>query len=277
MSFIQLTMMMLLVWAIVPYAQVQSHSSNILSLLAENAAQAKWLRYWLVADAVLVLCAGITPLIERSKIAGVLTGIISSCGSIERLSRDHILPAFFLRRTKSTDAPYLSIVIFAVIGLAMYGVVDTSLTILSGQFAVSFIAVMGLFALSNLLLKFNRDRLVRTPRVGLPIVIFAFIIVFVAVAGNIVMSPVIVGYFAIFFIIAVLAMTYTGSRGGLATVLYWIYNRNRKLHSWKWTRDWHLKLIAQIRRYKKQPIIFFAKTDEVYSPQVFIVNQRSQY
>lgn len=173
---------------------------------------------------------------------------------------------------KSTDAPYISIIIFAVIGLAMYGVVDTSLTILSGQFAVSFIAVMGLFALSNLLLKFNRDRLVRTPRVGLPVVIFAFIILCVAVAGNIVMSPVIVGYFAIFFIVAVLAMTYTGSRGKLATVLYWIYNRNRRLHSWKWTRDWHLKLIEQIRRYKKQPIIFFAKTDEIS-----VLNKAIQY
>jgi hypothetical protein len=148
----------------------------------------------------------------------------------------------------------------------MYGVVDTSLTILSGQFAVSFIVVMGLFALSNLLLKFNRDRLVRTPRVSLAIVLFALLVVFVAVAGNIVMSPVIVGYFAIFFIVALLAMTYTGSRGGLATVLYWIYNRNRRLHSWKWTRNWHLNLIEHIRKYKKQPVIFFAKTDEVFFP-----------
>lgn len=264
MSFIQLTTMMLLVWAVVPYAEVRSHSANILSLLAEHAAQAKWLRYWLVADAVLVLCAGTSPS-EESEIIGVLTGIISSCGTIERLSRDHILPAFFLRRTKSTDAPYISIIIFAVIGLAMYGVVDTSLAILSGQFAVSFIVVMGLFAVSNLLLKFNRDRLVRTPRVSLAVVLFAFLIVLVAVAGNIVMSPVIIGYFAIFFIVALLGMTYTGSRSGLATVLYWVYNRNRRLHSWKWTRNWHLKLIEHIRRYKEQPVIFFAKTDEVPS------------
>jgi hypothetical protein len=60
MSFSQLTLMMLLVWAVVPYSEIQTNSSNILSVLAQNAAQAKWLRYWLVVDAVLVLGAGTT-------------------------------------------------------------------------------------------------------------------------------------------------------------------------------------------------------------------------
>lgn len=58
LSFIQLTLVMLLVWAVVPYADITAHSGNILSLLAEHAAGSKWLRTWLVVDAVLVLCAG---------------------------------------------------------------------------------------------------------------------------------------------------------------------------------------------------------------------------
>jgi Amino acid permease len=59
MSSIQLTLMMLLVWALVPYDEIRLHSANILSILAEYAAGSRWLRYWLVVDAVLVLCAGI--------------------------------------------------------------------------------------------------------------------------------------------------------------------------------------------------------------------------
>jgi len=149
--------------------------------------------------------------------SGVLTGIISSCGSIERLARDHILPPFFLRRIKYTKAPYISIIIFTIIGLAMFAVVNTNLTILSGQFAISFILVMGLFALSNIFLKFNRDRLVRDPHVSLGLVLFALCVVSAAVTGNIVKSPVIVGYFAVFFVVAFVAMTYTGFRGRLAT------------------------------------------------------------
>jgi amino acid transporter len=263
MSFVQLTLLMLLVWAVVPFTDIQAHSGNILSLLAEHASGAKWLRVWLVTDAVLVLCAGLS---HGNKFnLGVLTGIISSCGAIERLSRDHILPSFFLQTTKFTHAPYLSIIIFTVIGLAMFGVVRGNLTILSGQFAISFILVMGLFALSNLLLKFNRDRLVRRPHVPLPLVLVALVVVGVVVAGNIAMSPVIVGYFAVFFVVALVAMTYTGFRGQLALVLYWVYNRNTRLHSWRWTKDWHKRLIYRIQRAKKQPVIFFAKTDEVFS------------
>jgi amino acid transporter len=194
---------------------------------------------------------------------GVLTGMISSCGSMDRLSRDHILPSFFTRRTKLTNAPFISICIFTGIGLAMFGVVGANINILSGQFAISYLLVMGLFALSNLFLKFNRDRLVRSPRVALPTVVLALLITAAAIGGNIALSPEIVGYFAMFFVIALVAMTYTGFRGRLATVLYWIYNRNKALHSWRWTRDWHAKLIHKIKTSKKQPIIFFAKTDEV--------------
>src|SRR5271169_3380689 len=62
LSLVQLTLMMLLVWAVVPYSDIISNPSNIVSLLAEYAAGAKWLRYWLVSDAVLVLCASIPPL-----------------------------------------------------------------------------------------------------------------------------------------------------------------------------------------------------------------------
>jgi hypothetical protein len=68
MSFFQLTLMMLLVWAVVPYSDIQSNSSNVLSILAQHAAGAKWMRYWLVTDAVLVLGAG-TPLTPLTKVS----------------------------------------------------------------------------------------------------------------------------------------------------------------------------------------------------------------
>jgi amino acid transporter len=182
---------------------------------------------------------------------------------LERLSYDHVLPPFFLRRLKFTNAPYVSIIIFATTSLAIFAVVDTNITILSGIFTVAFLIMVGLFAFSDLLLKVNRDRLVREPRVGLPVVLLALLIVSAAIAGNVAMSPVIVGYFAVFFLFALMAMTYTGYRGKLLLALYWIYTRNKKLHSWRWTRNWHIGLIESIRKGKKQPIIFFANTDEV--------------
>ena len=85
----------------------------------------------------------------------------------------------------STKAPFVSIITFAVIGLAMFGVVDTNLSILTDQFTLCFLIIMGLFALSNVFLKFNRDRLVREPHVPLPIVLSALAIVAAAIAGNV--------------------------------------------------------------------------------------------
>jgi len=52
--------MMLLVWAVVPYSEIQSYPNNILSILAQHAVGGKWLRYIVVADAVLILCASIS-------------------------------------------------------------------------------------------------------------------------------------------------------------------------------------------------------------------------
>ena len=205
----------------------------------------------------------LTTTVLISLLSGVLTGIISSYGAIERLSRDHILPSFFLTRLQYTNAPYISILTFMAIGLVMFGVVGTNINILSGQFAISFILIMGFFALSNIFLKFNRDRLQRSPRVGLAPCLLALAIALMTVAGNIVYSPEIAGYFAIFFAVTWVAMMYNSVRGRVVTVVYWVWNRNRSLHEWWWTRNWHVKLIEQIKTSKKQPIVFFAKTDEV--------------
>jgi len=145
----------------------------------------------------------------------------------------------------------------------MFGFAGTNITILSGLFTISFLIVMAFFALSNLLLKVNRDRLIREPRVGLPIVILALAIVAAGIAGNIVLSPKIIGYFSVFFVATLAAMMYSGFQGKLAVALYWLYTRNTRLHSWRWTRNWHIKLVNKIKRSKIQPIVFFAKTDEV--------------
>ena len=266
---------MLLVWAVVPYSVIQTNSTNILSLLAEYAGQGKWLRYILVTDAVLVLCAGNLP--KYCFNVGVLTGMISSCGSIERLCLDHLLPQFFQRRLRFTNAPFISILTFAIIGLAMFGVVDTNLSIIIDQFTLCFLILMGLFAISNLFLKFNRDRLVREPHVPLPIVLSALVVVIAAMAGNVVLTPVIVGYFTVFFVVALVIMSYTGLRGRLATMIYWLYTRNKWLQSWRWTQNWHIKLIGAIKSCKRQPIIVFVKTDEVGIPPLILFSSRSPF
>lgn len=63
--------------AILPHDVVTG--GNVLSILAETAADGKWLRYWVVVDAVCVL------------LGGILTGYVASGELIERLARSAIL------------------------------------------------------------------------------------------------------------------------------------------------------------------------------------------
>jgi len=66
----------------------------------------------------------------------------------------------------------------------MFGVVKGNLAILADQFTLCFLIIMGLFAISNIFLKFNRDRLVRESHVLLPLVILALVIVCVTIVGK---------------------------------------------------------------------------------------------
>ncbi len=63
----------LLVYAIIPSQTILS-GANVLSVLAEYAA-GRWLRVWVVVDAVGVL------------LGGVLTGVVSAGGLIDRLAQ----------------------------------------------------------------------------------------------------------------------------------------------------------------------------------------------
>ena len=62
------------VYAVLPSATVLE-GSNILSTLAEVAGGGKWLRYWIVVDAVSVL------------LGGILTGVVTASTLIDRLAK----------------------------------------------------------------------------------------------------------------------------------------------------------------------------------------------
>lgn len=240
---------MLLTLAHVPLGTVVGQG-NILSVLAETVA-GKWLRIWVVVDAVIVLCGG------------VLTGILSACELFERLARDRFLPHLFTRRLPATGAPAFSIAAFVAFSYVLYASSGASLGIMSKMFSLVWLAVMTLFPLSALLLKFNRGRLPRTPRTPLALVLLTLAAAATVIGGNIAIDPTIVGYAAAYFLALAAIFQLTLKKVRVLHGLLWAYDQYLVLSRRAWTRTCGAKMAAAVRHLRRQPVCVLVKTDEI--------------
>ena len=144
--------MMLFVLALVPL-NVQTQE-NVLSLLAEKVrfgvyrcygyrrlfqAAGRWLRIWVVTDAVIVLCAGVLTGRSRSTLwlacLPLLTshrvGIASACELLAELAHDHVLPRAFLAALPYTKALYVAVLSFVGFSGAIYASTGADLIVVS--------------------------------------------------------------------------------------------------------------------------------------------------
>ncbi|KAH9474571.1 hypothetical protein JR316_0013033 [Psilocybe cubensis] len=188
-SIVLSTTMMLLVLAILPM-DVALRGENVLSVLAEVSG-GRWLRLWIVVDAVIVLCGG------------VLTGILAASELLTQLAQHRVLPSFFLlplrlpfRRpnplprlptpppsaspittpvspisnptpsSSPSPTPHIAILVFSLFSGALYASALGSLSVISEMFSLVWVCVMGVFPVAGMLLKFERGRLVRGVGVG---------------------------------------------------------------------------------------------------------------
>jgi hypothetical protein len=45
--------------------------------------------------------------------------------------------------------------------------------------------------------------------------------------------------------------------------IYWAYDQNPYLHSWRWSRRWGEVLVRIMRTARRQPVCVLTRTDEV--------------
>ncbi|TRM67071.1 amino acid permease-domain-containing protein [Schizophyllum amplum] len=257
------SVMMLLVIAIVPM-DVTLGSANILSALAQLSA-GRWLRLWVVVDSVVVLSGG------------VLTGILSACELLEQLSRDRILPKNFTNPLPFTGAPYLSVLGFVILSIALYASTGASLTITSKMFSLVWLTVMTLFPLALITLQFNRGRLQRTSRTPFSVIVACLAVAAAVFAGNVAIDQTTVGYFALYFVIVFGVFTVTQKKTHIIRYVYWLYDNYPSLHSWGPTQNWGTALIRTMKRMKRQPVCILAKTDEInYLFQMILYVRRNE-
>lgn len=173
--------MAFLVLALIPIGEVGDHKEALLSHLGEVAGGG-WLATVISIDAVLVLSGA------------VLTSFVGVTGLAHRMTLDRCLPQFLLKQNKRRTYHRIVIMFFALCVSVLF-ICKGDIEALAGVYTISFLSVMALFGIGNVLLKIRRARLPRPQKAKWISVLVAIGAVLAGLYGNITMHP---DYFNIF-------------------------------------------------------------------------------
>ncbi|MCB9557881.1 MAG: APC family permease [Deltaproteobacteria bacterium] len=168
-------------------------------LLAQMALTSwgPFLSSWVSIDAVLVLSGA------------VLTSYVGVTGLVRRMALDRCLPQKLLAQNRLRGTNHWIILGFFLLCWAILEIAhnnadptkkETVAQLLAGVYTISFLGVMALFAIGNMLLKVKRSRLPRAVRAGWPSVTLGLAAVLAGISGNIQSDPRRVRIFLFFFI-----------------------------------------------------------------------------
>ncbi len=163
--------MALLALALVPIPEVRDQYQNDLLSHMGSVAGGSWLSWLIGVDAVLVL-SGAT-----------LTSYVGVTGLVKRMTLDRCLPRFLLKENRR-KTPHRIIALFFVLCVSVLLITHGELKSLAAVYTLSFLSVMALFAIGNLLLKVKRAKLPRPSRASYFTVLVALTAVGIAIMGN---------------------------------------------------------------------------------------------
>lgn len=255
-SFFNPAIAILLV-AIVPFTELGEHRESLLSYMGRLTG-GPWLAWLISVDAVLVLCGA------------VLTSFVGVCGLLKRMTLDRILPNYFLKEN-AKGSSYRIIIVFLVLCISVLVVTRGDLESLAGVYTFSFLAVMALFGIGNLLLKLKRRKLPRPERASGLVVVIAIAFIGAGFAGNVMLNGQAFQTFLKYLVPALLCVGVMLSRSLLIRVglevLDYFYKpvRTFAVLSNRYLRKLHRKIYSQ-------EFVFFTKGDDVA-----ILNKVMQY
>ncbi len=233
---------------VIPIAQVGENENSLLSFLG-NQTGGSWLSWLISLDAFLVLSGA------------VLTSFIGVGGLMKRMTLDRILPQFLLKETKRGSSPRILLIFFGLC-ISILFITEGELDEMAGVYTISFLSIMGYFAVGNLLLKIKRSRLPR-PEYASPLAVsIGMLGVGIALYGNIRLHPEYLVVFLQYFIPALLLMYVLLNRNRILEFLLAIFKSTfdemRKI-----TLLSHLRVQRILARLHAQEFIFFSKADNI--------------
>lgn len=158
-----------------PLLQSDAYQNTLLVEMASHVG-GNWLAILIGIDAFLVLSGA------------VLTSFVGVTGLLERMALDRILPQYFLKKN-NRGSSYRIILIFLALTISVLLITQGDVKLLAGVYTISFLSVMALFGIGNILLKVKRNSLPRSEKAGWLSILFALTAVVVALAGNVIMKP----------------------------------------------------------------------------------------
>jgi amino acid transporter len=148
-----------------------ANTNALLANMGYVAGHGNWLAWIISVDAVLVLSGA------------VLTSFVGVTGLVHRMALDRCLPQFLLKKTRR-GTTHRIIIMFFLISVSILLLTRGELEALAGVYTISFLTVMALFCLGNILLKVRRRKLPRPTTAPWLYVFLALVGVIGGLIGN---------------------------------------------------------------------------------------------
>lgn len=247
----------LIIIFVLPLASVGEHQESLLAYVGEITG-GKWLAYLISVDAVLVLCGA------------VLTSFVGVSGLVNRMTLDRILPNYFLKQNKR-GSHYRIAIAFLLLCVSVLVATNGVLTSLAGVYTFSFLSVMALFGIGNLLLKVKRKKLSRPEYAPVFAVLVAISFIIIGFWGNLILNPSSFKTFIYYLIPAFMVVLFMLNRSSIiSAMLVAVDSVFRPLR--KMSVISNRKLRQMYHKVHSQEFAFFTKRDDVS-----ILNKVMQY
>jgi amino acid transporter len=236
--------------AIIPIPEVSGHQEALLAHMG-NLAGGSWLSILISIDAALVLSGA------------VLTSYVGVSGLITRMTLDRCLPQFLLK-TNKRGTTHRIVIAFFLLCVSILFITRGELGALAGVYTISFLAVMVLFGLGNVLLKVKRAKIPRPERASGIALVIAISAVVLGLIGNAILNP---GYLVVFLeyfiptvaVVAIMLWRIPILKG----ILFIIRSIAESIQ--KVTRSTSTVIRDKITQINSQQFVFFTKGDNIAS------------
>ena len=226
-----------------PLSEIRQHRDDLLAAMgtaAQEPGSTLWLSKLISADALLVLSGS------------VLTSFVGVTGLIRRMSYDRCLPMFLSYTNPWRKTNHFIIIGFFLVTTLLHAIVRGNLESLAAVYTMSFLSVMALFAVGNMILKYKRGTLRRAIYASWPHVVTGFLLVFIGLIGDIILNVHQIIYFLLYF-------------GVTFFIVMLMFSRNRVLKLLLYfggPQKWKDMLNRQYKKIEDRPMLFFTRTDD---------------